>query len=128
VSVLPGDTYVFDPNGTNQNHLWVVLATYVPDFELELWAIVGHITTLTPRTQLEHRICVLTAEDEDSHPFVHHPSYVLYSALRAIECSRLPADKAHDPVCSELLVRICRGAHTSKLTKRGLKLLIPRDG
>jgi hypothetical protein len=123
--VQAGDTYLFDPNGLNQNHLWVVLATYVPELELEQWALMAYVTSLTARTQRHHRVCIVTPQDEDAHHFIHHASYILYSDLREFECAKLPPAHASDPVCEELLVRICRGAHTSKLTKRRLKNLVP---
>jgi hypothetical protein len=78
VSIQPGDAYLFDPDGTNQNHLWVVLALYADGF-----AVAVHLTTLTPRTQREHRVCIIGPDDPDTYrAFVRTESYVLYSHAR----------------------------------------------
>ena len=127
MSVEVGDTFLFDPDGRNQKHLWVVLATYVPDFQYEEFAIIVHLTTVTPRTTADQKVCVLEAYDEDRHRFVRTSTYVHYGDVRQVECSKLVAQNGHEQATESLVSRMRKGLHASKYTKRGFKKIVPRE-
>lgn len=124
--INPGDTFFFDPDGTNQKHLWIVVHVYTPDLCEEV-ALIVCITSLSPRTTQEHRTCLLAPGDTDRHHFVHQHSYVLYSKIIETESVSLEKQPANTPVCAALLSRIRRGLHASPLTKRRFKTLIPHQ-
>jgi hypothetical protein len=126
VPVEPGDTFVFDPDGTNQQHLWVVVATYMPEFETVYFAIIAFVSTVNGRTIEADRACILRKFDDDAHPYIHNDSYVVFGRMKVVECEKLPKASVHEPVCLELLQRIQRAAHSSKMTKKGMKEYIPK--
>jgi hypothetical protein len=87
-----------------------------------------HLTTLTPRTQREHRVCIIGPDDPDTYrAFIRTESYVLYSHARDFEVARLMTMPKHGSVSPELLTRIRRGLHASRLTKRRFKGIVPRE-
>lgn len=122
-----GDTFLFDPEGRNQPHLWVVVHKYTPEFETKEFAVIVHITSVTNRTDPLLKVCVLSPTDDDRHPYVAVPSYVHYQSLAAVECDKLIGQRPHDQVCAALLGRIRRGLHRSSLTKKSFKKLVPND-
>jgi len=123
VTVNPGDTFVFDPSGGTNRHLWVVLAVYEPDHDFLLWAALVSITTMTARAD---ESCVLGPDDEDRHPFVHHPSYAFYARVVEVEVDRLEEiGDPHVPAAPELLSRLRKGLHKSPFTRRGFKNKVP---
>ena len=123
--IEPGDAFLFDPDGTNQSHLWVVVAKYDEGGE---FAVAVHITTLTPRTQRPHLACVIRSADPDCYrAFIRVDSYVLYSNIRDFDIVRLAELSAHGRVSPELLTRIRKGLHASQLTRRRFKSIVPRE-
>jgi hypothetical protein len=121
VAVEPGDAYLFDPDGTNQPHLWVILALYADSF-----AVAAHLTSLTPRTQKDLCTCVIRPDDADAYrEYVRVPSYILYSQVRDFEVEKLDQLSRHGRVPPALLARIRNGLHASKHTRRRFKGIVP---
>lgn len=128
MGIEPGETFIIDPNGAGNNHLWVVLHVYATELDGLLYAVIANVTS-TGSGRWVDRACILSPNDEDSHPFVKHESYILYGAMMEIEASALaslPANCRREPVSAGLLSRIRQGAHTSKHTKKRFKKLVPR--
>lgn len=126
VSVKPGDTFIIDPTGGTNKHLWVVLEIDCPDL-CEDWAIIVSITTLDPLTRkFADLTCVVGVGD---HPFLKHDSYVYYADTREVEVRHLVSrvETRHQPCTADFLKRLREGAHISPRMKRGFKRRLPRS-
>lgn len=126
MSIKPGDTFVIDPDGGSNAHLWVVLAVERPDWAYEDYALIVNVTTLD-KTKLVDPACVLNVGD---HAFVSHESFAHYGRMREVELGTLSgfAASARQPCSADLLKRLIQGLHQSKYTKRGHKARVPQKG
>jgi hypothetical protein len=124
VSLVPGSTFVIDPDGGTNPHLWIVLAVYEPELEYDEWALIVSVTTLD-RAKFVDEACVLNVGD---HPFLAHESFVHYQRTREVETRTLAAcaANARQPCSPDLLKRLIEGLHRSPHTRRGHKSRVPR--
>lgn len=123
VTITAGDTFVIDPDGGTNDHLWIVVVVFSPDYASESALLVN----ITSGTRFSDPACVLRPSDADAHPYVRHESYVYYAKMIEREtrdllklgtaCRRAVASDA-------LMARIRKGAHVSRFTPRGFKKLI----
>jgi hypothetical protein len=124
VNIKPGDTFVIDPEGGSNAHLWIVLAVYQPDLSYEDWVLIVSITTLD-RAKFVDSACIVNAGD---HPFISHESFAHYQRMRELELSTLAAcvTSGRPPCSQDLLTRLIEGLHRSQFTRRGFKGRVPR--
>jgi len=126
VKVSPGDTFIIDPNGGTNVHLWIVLAVYKPEFSYDEFAIVVNITSMKKGADMT---CVLRPDDRDAHGFVTHESFAFFGGCIDVEVAKLQDLSAHrrDPVSPDLLSRLRAGLHKSPHTRRGIRSKVPRS-
>jgi hypothetical protein len=67
---------------------------FTADFDTTKYAVIASVTSMTPRGD---RTCVLTPENADRHPFIHHESYVYYGAMLEVEMDRLRSTSVTRP-------------------------------
>jgi hypothetical protein len=122
VEVTAGDTFLIEPPGTNGGHLWIVLVVYCNELDGTNYAEIVNVTSIRHG---HDTACILRQGD---HPFVHHDSFVFYGGARTVEIAKL--DKLsvarQERVSDKVLIRVVRGLHCSKFTKRGIKKLVPQ--
>lgn len=124
MNIKPGDTFVIDPDGGSNAHLWIVLAVYRPDLAYEDWALIVSITTLAKAKSVDSA-CVLNVGD---HPFISHESFAYYQRMREVELNILAAcvTSGRQPCLQDLLTRLIEGLHRSRFTRRGFKSRVLR--
>lgn len=124
--VKPGDTFILDPEGGTNSHIWVVLAVDRPDM-CEDWAIIVSITSVKPETRkFADLTCVVDVGD---HPFLTHESYVYYGDIQEVEVRRLLGGLGarRQPCSADFLKRLREGVHASPRTKKRFKSRVPRS-
>ena len=106
----PGDTFILRGGWQRSPHLWVLL--WGPSGPAEAFLAVS-FTTLQPH---KDQTCIVQAGE---HPFVQHPTCVMYSDTRRITQEKLDAAIASraavvmDPLSPELLERVRAGLFVS---------------
>jgi hypothetical protein len=110
----PGDAFLFS-YPAQKKHLMIIVCDSVSDDNDPMYHCV-YVTTFRG-TGFEDEACMLNPGD---YPFINRPSYIVYSRLLPITKNYLnrsleigSATKM-DPISSDLLIRIKRGAHHSK--------------
>jgi hypothetical protein len=108
-----GDTFILRGKGQRSPHLWVLL--WGPSGPADTFLAVS-FTTLEP---YKDQTCIVEAGE---HPFVQHPTCVMYSAAIRITQEKLNAAFAsrsairQNPVSPELLERVRAGLFVSGYT------------
>jgi len=117
------DTFFGDPDGLNNNHLWIVLHIYVPPNATEPWVIVVNVTSW--KSHGSDPACELRVGD---HPFITHDSFVIYRrALHRPLATFAGFDQRKRAVVSpELYQRVLAGFHASRFARQALKAKLPR--
>ena len=98
------------PTG-NKNHLYVI----VTDVCSEGKHLLVNVSTIYPGTYYDNT-CVI---DDGEHPFIKHPSYVVYRQARIDKSEQIIKYvncryfSPHLPISDELLIRISAGFLTS---------------
>jgi hypothetical protein len=122
-------TLLIDPNGQENNHLWIVTVVWLPELDTAVHAVIVNLTSVTG-TKRDDRTCIVTPSDPDAHPFVSKESYVFYAEARKVERTKLDAlhaSNSRPPVAPELLKRIRAGFHQSRSAPRGFRAHVPRE-
>lgn len=110
-----GDTFILSGGGQRSPHLWVLL--WGPAGTADSFLAVS-FTSLRPHSD---RTCVVNVGE---HPFIKHPTCVMYSDTRKITREKLDAAIAaraafvQEPASAELLDRVRAGLFASPFTPR----------
>jgi hypothetical protein len=115
-----GDTYLWDPEGGDNNHLWIVLTK--PDPESGKCVIIN----LTSSTGGQYALTLKIGD----HPYIRKNSDVnfgdaMISSVEQIEKAvRLGCAYRREPMGLELLQKIAETAKTHNAPARGIKKLV----
>jgi len=118
--IKPGDTFLWAPPGTKEDHLWIVLAVVETRFSHQ-----AVMVNLTSARKGVDETTVLHPHEPGMHPFVRLPSCVLYRGIQLVDARSVPKTSRCERVTDELLDRLLKGAHASPWTGRRFKQMIP---
>lgn len=119
MAIKEGDAFRGDPQAIQGQtpHFWVVLAVYDSELGEGVLAVMVNATS-----NPADRTCVINKGD---HPYFSHQSYVFYPKTWEFPVGEIEKMECLAPVSPELLSRIRRGLHASRLAPKRFKGIVP---